>query len=457
MAMTYLTKLKPEPMGAYSLSTAYGVNSLVMSGDGAAAYISVKDVPAGTPLTNTEYWKKHTDLTAVKQSADAAAQRANAARDEMLEIARSLTDMVEKSGNPMQAELVGGLPFDRVETMLEPIQSGSGDPSPSNIRPISGWTGAKLTRCGKNLLPDIRISSGGFTSDGNGVFKYVSNNNTTISTFLFKAGVSYTISATAVSGTGYKPCIIVRNPTGDRDGQKTNYGATGNPLTFSFDADTNFDIILQAETGNGLTTVNDSWAIQLELGSTATPYEPYQGDTYSADFGQTVYGGTLDWNTGVLTVDKAFVEYDGSADENWLTQTTATSGYRRFLIVPGDAEPNTGAGNVAYVVSNMYKATSPNGTYSKTTGICVNQNELMIYDADRATLTVDEWKAWLSEHPVQIAYKLATPTTIQLTPQEIKQLQGVNTLYGDGSISMTGRADKALALEARIAALEAAG
>ena len=81
----------------------------------------------------------------------------------------------------------------------------------------------------------------------------------------------------------------------------------------------------------------------------------------------------------------------------------------------------------------------------------------MIYDADRATLTVDGWKAWLSEHPVQIVYKLATPTTIQLTPQEIKQLQGMNTLYGDGSISMTGRADKALALEARIAALEAAG
>ena len=195
----------------------------------------------------------------------------------------------------------------------------------------------------------------------------------------------------------------------------------------------------------------------IEYCSTATVYEPYQGNTYTSEFGQTVYGGTLDWNTGVLTVDKAFVEYDGSADENWRTQVTVTSGYRIFRILPGDAEPNTGASNVAYAVANMYKAVSPNGAYLKTTGICVNQNELMIYDADRATLTVDEWKAWLSEHPVQIVYKLATPTTIQLTPQEIKQLQGVNTLYGDGSISMTGRADKALALEARIAALEAAG
>ena len=460
MAMTYLTKLKPEPMGAHSLSAAYGVNSLVMSEDGAAAYISVKDVPAGTPLTNTEYWRPHTDLTSVKQSADAAAQKANAARDEMLEIARSLTDAVEKSGNPVQAELVGGLPFDRVATMLEFIQSGSGDPSPDNIRAISGWTGVKLTRCGKNLLPDIRISSGGFTSDGNGVFKYVSNNNTIISTFMFKAGVSYTISATAVSGTGYKPCIIVRNPTGDRDGQKTNYGATGNPLTFSFDTDTNFDIILQAETGNGLTTVNDSWAIQLELGSTATAYEPYQGDTYSADFSQTVYGGTLDWQTGVLTVDKAIKALTGT--ESVVINNSQYFNAPRFeieMVVPGII--TTQAENINMICSHYEVAANPVNANDVNHSICAWMGGSKVYLRDDAYSTVDEYKAYLAAQyaagtPVQVCYKLATPTTIQLTPQEIKQLQGVNTLYGDGSISMTGRADKALALEARIAALEAA-
>ena len=439
MAMTYLTKLKPEPMGEYSLSTAYGVNSLVMSEDGAAAYISVKDVPAGTPLTNTEYWKIHTDLTAVKQSAEAAAQKANAARDEMLEIARNLTDMVEKSGNPVQAELVGGLPFDRAATALSPIQSGSGDPSPSNIRPISGWTGAKLTRCGKNMM-DL---SQGYGYD---VLKPLN----------VPAGMSITFSLFPTNGTSQLNERIIYE-----DGTEDNFAIIGknvdNNIWYTKTTTPNKQIkeysLYNTESSNNRTISKG----MIEYGSTATAYEPYQGNTYTAEFGQTVYGGTLDWNTGVLTVDKAFVEYDGSADENWRTQVTVTSGYRIFRILPGDAEPNTGASNVAYAVSNMYKAVSPNGAYLKTTGICVNQNELMIYDADRATLTVDGWKAWLSEHPVQIVYKLATPTTIQLTPQEIKQLQGVNTLYGDGSISMTGRADKALALEARIAALEAAG
>lgn len=124
--MIFLTKLKPEPMGAHDASKAYGINSLVMSADGAAAYLSVKDVPAGTPLTNAEYWKIHTDLSKTKQSVEEAAAKALAARDEMMEIARNLADPVHVEGNPNRVEgLVGGLPFDSVVTVLEPKQAGS--------------------------------------------------------------------------------------------------------------------------------------------------------------------------------------------------------------------------------------------------------------------------------------------------------------------------------------------
>ena len=38
---------------------------------------------------------------------------------------------------------------------FSPKQSGSGTPSPENVRPISGWTGIDVTHCGKNLFnPD---------------------------------------------------------------------------------------------------------------------------------------------------------------------------------------------------------------------------------------------------------------------------------------------------------------
>ena len=42
----------------------------------------------------------------------------------------------------------------RLTVSIEPVQSGSGDPSPSNIRPISGHTEAVVTRTEKNWLPN---------------------------------------------------------------------------------------------------------------------------------------------------------------------------------------------------------------------------------------------------------------------------------------------------------------
>ena len=448
MAMTYLTKLKPEPMGAHSLATAYGVNSLVMSGDGAAAYISVKDVPAGTPLTNTEYWKIHTDLTAVKQSAEDAAQKANAARNEMLEIARSLTDMVEKSGNPVQAELVGGLPFDRVATALSPIQSGSGDPSPSNIRTISGWTGAKLTRCGKNLMnltfpPEFTI-----IHNADGTITATNNTGGDISgarcelTGVLPAG-TYTISKNDTNAD-----VFLQTSETDYSNNITTY-------TFVYDGVSYLRVLCS----NIKAGASVTYKIQLEKGSTATAYEPYQGDTYSADFGQTVYGGTLDWQTGVLTVDRAMVTLTGTESpvERNTTENAQYIRYNYFGLTPS-AIPEG-----AFCSHFKTRLNTDVGDQLTNTFEIHSSNLYPIFRVSASLYPTNEaWKSYLSaQHaagtPVQVCYKLATPQTIQLTPQEIKQLQGMNTLYGDGSISMIGRADKALALEVRIAALEAAG
>lgn len=37
------------------------------------------------------------------------------------------------------------LPAKNISVAIEPVQSGSGDPSPDNVRPISGWTDAHIT------------------------------------------------------------------------------------------------------------------------------------------------------------------------------------------------------------------------------------------------------------------------------------------------------------------------
>ena len=40
------------------------------------------------------------------------------------------------------------IPMKSVKVAIEPVQSGSGDPSPDNVRPISGWTGAQVSHSG---------------------------------------------------------------------------------------------------------------------------------------------------------------------------------------------------------------------------------------------------------------------------------------------------------------------
>ena len=50
-------------------------------------------------------------------------------------------------------------------------------------------------------------------------------------------------------------------------------------------------------------------------------------------------------------------------------------------------------------------------------------------------------RAYLGDHPLEIVYRLNTPATYQLTPQQIETLLGNNTVFVDcGSVSVTYQA-----------------
>lgn len=52
------------------------------------------------------------------------------------------------SGNPIHITDAAACPAESVVTTLEPVQEGSGDPSPDNVRPITGHTGVELKHSG---------------------------------------------------------------------------------------------------------------------------------------------------------------------------------------------------------------------------------------------------------------------------------------------------------------------
>lgn len=54
------------------------------------------------------------------------------------------------SGNPLEFTAPKAHALRSATVTFEPIQSGSGDPSPDNVRPISGWTGVEIYRSGED-------------------------------------------------------------------------------------------------------------------------------------------------------------------------------------------------------------------------------------------------------------------------------------------------------------------
>lgn len=159
-------------------------------------------------------------------------------------------------------------------------------------------------------------------------------------------------------------------------------------------------------------------------------------NTYTAELPETIYGGELDWNTGVLTVDRAIdVKTSGDIRES-------ASGTQ--FVTPAKYD----CAIAYYSPCNCLNGFFHTGAF---------------YRADKSDTgyeTLTELQEALGDTPIQLCYKLETPYTVQLTPQQITALTGINTLYTDsGDTAVSGRADPVWltqSLMERIAALESA-
>ncbi|MEE1200805.1 MAG: DUF6273 domain-containing protein, partial [Christensenellales bacterium] len=179
---------------------------------------------------------------------------------------------------------------------------------------------------------------------------------------------------------------------------------------------------------------------------------------YTAQFGQTVYGGTVDWRKGVLTVDWAMKAFDGT--EEWFTGSV-NIGNRMIVRLPDFPFPvDNGAMKCSHYKKKQW-ATEAQSFYVGIGG----DSPTTVYIFDINCQDTDTFKAYLSaQHaagtPVQVCYQTREPVTVSLPPIRIEALDGANTVYTDsGPLSLTYNKSLEKAFEeaiARIAALEAA-
>lgn len=301
---------------------------------------------------------------------------------------------------------------------IEPSQSGSGTPSPSNIRPISGYTQEDVTVVGKNRL---EVSATSQTI--NGVTFTVNSDGTILADGTATAEIRLVLSTLSNLQNGNY--IFSGCPSGG--GVSTYYLQlvkspapsiidVGNGNTFEKGSSytvNNIRIIIN----NGVTVNNLLFKPMIRLATdTDSTFEPYHGKTYTTAFNQTVYGGTLDVLTGELTITHGFITVNGT--ENIGKSTLTNCDIYIFGVVGADfSKP--------FITSAFeYSATAVNAIGYTWRGS--SDVQMRMGYAPYGTTTVDDFKDWLSQNPLQICYTLATPTTLSLTPQTVKALVGEN-------------------------------
>lgn len=394
-------------------------------------------------------------IDAAQASAEAAQEAAETAQEAAAEV---LSSQIVTSASGSIATFADGADDVAVKSLvaeITPVQSGSGDPSPTNIRPISGRTGLTVTRAGKNLLnwetTSKTINGVTFTVNSDGTVK--ADGTATADASLY---------ATASTNTWLKAGAYVINgcPSGGSittyEINETSKGAhdTGGGATFTMPDDGYVRVRIVIR--NGYTANNLLFKPMIRPASISDDtFVPYAGTTipitWETEAG-TVYGGTLDVVSGVLTVDKALVTFNG-VGVTWGKYTPNSGNYCfrtdiRDMVV-----------GLIPMYANRYKAltdfaykTSDYGVFSGHTLLA----QMYFRPPDASVVEVADWNAWLAANNLQVVYPLATPQTYQLTPTEVRTLLGGNTIYTDaGDVSVEYIADTKLYIDNKIAELQA--
>ena len=235
-----------------------------------------------------------------------------------------------------------------------------GTPTPSDPKAITGYTGLNLTRCGVNLF--VETWEEGYINSGTGAIIWSTAYKTT-DFIKVSPNAQYYCKATIINAD--TPNVCYYNANKEKIVFQSSVSSFFNNV---FTTPNSADICYMRITLTIANTSTDNFTINYP--STDTTYHAYNGTTYAVDWTDeagTVYGGTLDLTTGVLTVTHGEIDsYNGeSINEPWLSSKD---------VYTEGGTPTTGA---------------------------------------------------------QVVYPLTTPVTYNLTPTQVRAIVGANNVYSD--------------------------
>lgn len=318
-----------------------------------------------------------------------------------------------------------------------------------NIRPIKGRDSVKVERCGENLLnikPFNKVTKNGIT------YEYIPD-----------GGIH--MSGTATANADGPTFPIWHLPPGKYCGLNSGAGVSANVVVqrnardYWIESNGVFEILagdvckyfyLLVTSG---TTIDKTVYPYIVSGTTApTTYTPYIGQTNTLTLPETVYGGEVDAVSGEGSDKYHLIAVNGTEIWHYVdTDLPNANSYIRYSVYNIHAPAAEKYVSQAVVGISSVGKTGDTGPIASGNVVDFRQaQKILIFNvkASEKVYPLENWKAYLAAQyaagtPVQIAYKLATPTPFTATgAQAIPALAGVNTVLTDAdSTTVTGRAD----------------
>lgn len=338
------------------------------------------------------------------------------------------TDIFIRLNSGYSANHLKFYPMIRLSTETDPTYEPY-----TNICPISGRTEIGILGCdGKNLFNKNTVTTGMLNNDGT-----IDTSVTTVATsdyIIVKGLTNIVFSGISSSGSSTRGFCIFDAAKNVIASNNMNYIISNPVVTIPNNA-----VYLRFSISISL-NLNTA---KIEVGATPTVYKPYvESNNITISLGQTVYGGTLDIENGVLVVDRAYETFDGSNDETWYLESSGTNNF--FYAIISNAKNSSAGGNH---ISNEFEHIGVGSSNTNVGFWIVDNIRLRVRYKYDNTLTVSDLRTWLSSNNLEVCYELATPITINLTPHQISLLEGVNNISTDGDkITLTYRDGKVATL-----------
>lgn len=294
---------------------------------------------------------------------------------------------------------------------FSPRQEGSGDPSPENVREITGWNGVEGYGCGKNLVPWIKTN---LTVQGDRYNGFANWSEL----WEIPKRISYTYSV-FIDNSNCSTAGSARVWLRDIDNSKYTHVVTGTEIK-------------AGEKGISTVTLNFSnlpndyyayWGLNLYQNAIASMPIVYESDQetviisdWSSNIG-TVYGGYVDLTSGELVQTIKRVEFTwGDCEDSTILGNTE----RRYIMF-NDNRFKT-IDSLKTKISNIFSTFLDNSSWNVDKVSCAFGNKTIIcklpVGSDNNTI-------------IQVAGDLATPITHQLTPQQLSTLKGQNNFWSN--------------------------